>query len=115
MRQDRVEVRPLREMTGRALFNEVFIDEARVPHANVIGDVGDGWRVANTTLMFERSGIGGNNVAAPSAANPATIAGHLDRPAGSFEHEVGALSEANGRSPGRGRVCKYVSNTTDAV
>ena len=100
MLQDGVDVRPLREMTGRALFNEVFIDEARVPHANVIGDVGDGWRVANTTLMFERSGIGGNNVAAPSAANPGTIAGHLDRPAGSFEHEVGALSEG-GVGPGR--------------
>src|SRR3546814_5953060 len=54
MRQDGVEVRPLREMTGRALFNEVFLDEARVPHANVIGDIGDGWRVANTTPMVER-------------------------------------------------------------
>lgn len=77
MLQDGVEVRPLREMTGRALFNEVFIDEARVPHENIIGDVNDGWRVANTTLMVERSGIGGNNVAAPSAALPGTIAGHL--------------------------------------
>src|SRR3546814_20103400 len=75
MRQDGVEVRPLREMTGRALFNEVFLDEARVPHANVIGDIGDGWRVANPTLMVERSGIGGNNVAAPSAALPGTITG----------------------------------------
>ena len=93
MRQDGVTVRPLREMTGRALFNEVFLDEARVPHANVIGDVGDGWRVANTTLMVERSGIGGNNVTAPSAALPGTIAGHLDRPAGSFEHDAPALGE----------------------
>src|SRR3546814_13961349 len=106
MRQDGVEVRPLREMTGRALFNEVFLDEARVPHANVIGDIGDGWRVANTTLMVERSGIGGNNVAAPSAALPGTIAGHLDRPAGSFEHEVPALGEG-GRSEERrvGKEC----------
>ena len=100
MLQPGVEVRPLREMTGRALFNEVFLDEARVPHANVIGDVGDGWRVANTTLMVERSGIGGNNVAAPSAALPGTIAGHLDRPAGSFEHEMPALGEG-GVGPGR--------------
>jgi alkylation response protein AidB-like acyl-CoA dehydrogenase len=110
MLQDGVEVRPLREMTGRALFNEVFIDEARVPHANVIGDVGDGWRVANTTLMFERSGIGGNNVAAPSAANPGTIAGHLDRPAGSFEHEVGALSEGG---VGAGRVKSLIQLARD--
>ena len=49
--------------------------------------------MANTTLMVERSGIGGNNVAAPSAALPGTIAGHLDRPAGSFEHEAPALGE----------------------
>jgi alkylation response protein AidB-like acyl-CoA dehydrogenase len=100
MRQAGVEVRPLREMTGRALFNEVFLDEARVPHANVIGEVGDGWRVANTTLMVERSGIGGNNIAAPSSANPGSIAGHLDRPAGSFEHEAAALGEGT-VGPGR--------------
>lgn len=100
MLQDGVEVRPLREMTGRALFNEVFIDEARVPHANVVGEVGDGWRVANTTLMVERSGIGGNNVAAPSAALPGTVADHLERPAGSFEHEAPALGEG-GVDPGR--------------
>ncbi|QGG94017.1 acyl-CoA dehydrogenase family protein [Actinomarinicola tropica] len=105
MLQDGVEVRPLREMTGRALFNEVFLDEARVPHANVIGDVGDGWRVANTTLMVERSGIGGNNVAAPSAAIPGTIAGHLDRPAGSFENEVPALAEGG---VGAGRVKSFI-------
>lgn len=93
MRQDGVEVRPLREMTGRALFNEVFLDEARVPHANVIGAIGDGWRVANTTLAVERSGIGGNNLATPSTALPGTVAGHLDRPAGSFEREPSALGE----------------------
>ncbi len=84
VRQPGVEVRPLREMTGRAIFNEVFIEGARVPHANVIGQVGDGWRVASTTLMVERMGIGGATVAAPSAAVPGTVAGHLDRPAGSF-------------------------------
>jgi alkylation response protein AidB-like acyl-CoA dehydrogenase len=102
MLQDGVEVRPLREMTGRALFNEVFLDEARVPHANVIGEVGDGWRVANTTLMVERSGIGGGNLAAPSAALPGTVAGHLERAAGSFEHERPSLGEGT-VGPGRVR------------
>ncbi len=100
MKQDGVEVRPLREMTGRALFNEVFIDEARVPHDHVIGDVGDGWRVANTTLMFERNSIGGENVAAPSAALAGTIAGHLDRLAGSFGGETPVLG-AGMVGPGR--------------
>ncbi|HET9444210.1 MAG TPA: acyl-CoA dehydrogenase family protein, partial [Acidimicrobiales bacterium] len=49
MDQPGVEVRPLREMTGRALFNEVFLSDARVVHADMIGDLNDGWRVANTT------------------------------------------------------------------
>jgi alkylation response protein AidB-like acyl-CoA dehydrogenase len=84
MIQPGVDVRPLREMTGHALFNEVFIDNARVPAANRIGDVDDGWRVANTTLMVERSSIGGGSVAARSAAVPGTVAGHLERRAGSF-------------------------------
>lgn len=101
MRQAGVEVRPLREMTGRALFNEVFIDEARVSHANVIGEVDAGWRVANTTLMVERSSIGGENIAAPSAAVPGTIAGHLDRPAGSFKGQRDSLG---GSAVGPGRV-----------
>ncbi len=91
MCQDGVEVRPLREMTGRALFNEVFIDEARVPHDHLVGELNDGWRVANTTLMVERSSIGGESVAAPSAAIAGTISGHLDRPAGSFLDEVAVL------------------------
>ena len=54
MRQDGVEVRPLREMTGDAAFNEVFLSEARVPDANRLGDLGEGWRVAMTTLSHER-------------------------------------------------------------
>ena len=83
MLQDGVEVRPLREMTGRSIFNEVFIDEARVPHANVIGELHGGWRVANTTLMVERSGIGGG-AGGVSAATPGPLAGHLGRPAGDF-------------------------------
>jgi alkylation response protein AidB-like acyl-CoA dehydrogenase len=87
MLQPGVEVRPLREMTGHALFNEVFMDDARVPDSHRVGDVDDGWRVANTTLMVERSSIGGGAVAARSAAVPGTLAGHLDRPAGSFTND----------------------------
>src|SRR4029453_7878505 len=54
-----VEVRPLRQMTGEAEFNEVYMSEVRVPDADHIGDVGDGWRGAMTTLMNERTVIGG--------------------------------------------------------
>ena len=59
MDQPGIEVRPLREMTGDALFNEVFLDEARVAHADVIGGLGAGWAVANTTLAVERASLGG--------------------------------------------------------
>jgi alkylation response protein AidB-like acyl-CoA dehydrogenase len=59
MRAAGVEVRPLRQMNGDAHFNEVFMSDAPVRDADRIGDVGDGWRVAITTLMHERSAIGG--------------------------------------------------------
>jgi alkylation response protein AidB-like acyl-CoA dehydrogenase len=54
-----VEVRPLIQITGEAEFNEVYITEVRVPDSDRIGDVGEGWRVAMTTLMNERTTIGG--------------------------------------------------------
>ncbi len=54
-----VEVRPLRQMTGQAEFNEVYFTDVRIPDAERMGDVGDGWRVALTTLMNERVAIGG--------------------------------------------------------
>jgi alkylation response protein AidB-like acyl-CoA dehydrogenase len=58
MEQDEVEVRPLRQITGEAEFNELFIDGAWVPDENVIGGEGNGWAVAITTLMNERAGLG---------------------------------------------------------
>ena len=53
-----VEVRPLRQLTGEAEFNEVFFTDVRIPDADRLGDVGEGWSVARTTLMNERVAIG---------------------------------------------------------
>jgi alkylation response protein AidB-like acyl-CoA dehydrogenase len=55
MEQDAVQVRPLVQITGEAEFNELFIEEARIPHANIVGGEGNGWAVAITTLMHERA------------------------------------------------------------
>jgi alkylation response protein AidB-like acyl-CoA dehydrogenase len=60
--QPGVTIRPLVEITGHALFNEVFFDDAVVPDADLIGGLNNGWAVAQTTLMFERSGIGAGGI-----------------------------------------------------
>ncbi len=55
MEQEGVEIRPLVQITGEAEFNELFLEEARIPHENIVGGEGNGWAVAITTLMHERS------------------------------------------------------------
>ncbi|HMC53414.1 MAG TPA: acyl-CoA dehydrogenase family protein [Acidimicrobiales bacterium] len=59
MDQPGVEVRPLREMTGRAMFNEVFFSDARAHRDSIIGGLNEGWAVALTTLANERVALGG--------------------------------------------------------
>ena len=63
-----VEVRPLRQITGDAEFNEVFMTDVRIPDSQRLGDVGEGWRVSMTTLMNERVAIGGG--VAPRGGGP---------------------------------------------
>ncbi|HEX5713100.1 MAG TPA: acyl-CoA dehydrogenase family protein [Solirubrobacterales bacterium] len=57
MEQEGVETKPLVQITGEGEFNEVFMDEARIPEENIVGEVGNGWGVAITTLMNERAGL----------------------------------------------------------
>ena len=66
MRAPGVEIRPLRQMTGGASFNEVFFTEVRVPDSHRLGDVNGGWSVALTTLMNERAAIGGGSMSSGS-------------------------------------------------
>jgi len=58
MKQPGVTVRPLVQITGEAHFNELFLEEVRIPHGNLLGGEGNGWKVALTTLMNERAGLG---------------------------------------------------------
>ncbi|MEM9513464.1 MAG: acyl-CoA dehydrogenase family protein [Actinomycetota bacterium] len=59
MQDPTVEIRPLRQMTGEAEFNEVFFSDTRIAHNEMLGQPGDGWRASLTTLMNERVSIGG--------------------------------------------------------
>jgi alkylation response protein AidB-like acyl-CoA dehydrogenase len=79
--QPGVEIRPLREMTGHAVFNEVFMDEAVALDADLIGGEGNGWAVTQTTLYFERTGIGAGGAHA-GFPNAGPKGGMLGRRAG---------------------------------
>ncbi len=90
--QPGVTIRPLREMTGDAVFNEVFLDGAVCAHADLVGGEGNGWTVTQTTLHFERTGIGAGGAHAGFPA-PGPKGGMLGRRAGDA-----ALDEIPGRN-----------------
>jgi alkylation response protein AidB-like acyl-CoA dehydrogenase len=98
MLQPGVDVRPLREMSGHALFSEVFLSDARVSADAVINGVNNGWAAANTTLMYERAGLGaGGSGGGFGFALPGIKAGHLDRRVGDF------VPKQDGQPARRGR------------
>ena len=100
MHQDGVEVRPLVEMTGHAMFNEVFLSDAKVRDEAIIGGRGKGWAVANSTLAHERSGLGsGGGSAAAGTATPGTVAGQLDQRAGDFASGPKKKKRSSGAAP----------------
>ena len=75
MKTSGVDVQPLRQITGEAEFNEVFLTDVHIPDENRIGDVGDGWRVSLTTLMNERNAIGAGSGGGPpkSGSGPVSL------------------------------------------
>jgi alkylation response protein AidB-like acyl-CoA dehydrogenase len=93
-----IDVRPLREMTGDALFNEVFLDEVFVPDECVVGEVDDGWKLARTTLANERVAMGARLGASTERA--------LELMAGR-ESEVDAARV--GRQVALGTVCRLLA------
>ena len=127
MRQPGVEVRPLRQMTGGAAFCEVFFTDARVPHANVIGGVNDGWMAALTTLANERVNLGAGGAGGFGSIAPAgrRAAEALQEPVGDFvkrsRERAAATGGGGGRGRGRGRgdmmtgLAKSLGRTEDPV
>ncbi len=100
MDQPGMDIRPLREMTGRALFNEVFMTDVRVADADLLGGLNNGWAVANTTLANERAGLGAGGGGAAGGAVPGTKAGDLEKRVGDFASAPrrggGAISAGSG-------------------
>ncbi len=102
MLQDGVDVRPLKEMTGHALFNEVFMTDAHVADSALIGGLNNGWAAANTTLMNERAGLGsgGGNSAGGGLAQPGTVIGALSKRVGDFVTKPDGKKSSGGGGTG---------------
>ncbi|MEV0277895.1 acyl-CoA dehydrogenase family protein [Streptomyces sp. NPDC050610] len=99
--QDGVEVRPIRQMNGRATFNEVFLTDVVVPAENLIGALGQGWPVAQASLMYERVEVGGGGVLRPARiASPGRRTGMLDRPISDLIEESRRAERARPVVPG---------------
>jgi alkylation response protein AidB-like acyl-CoA dehydrogenase len=80
MKAPGVDVRPIHQMSGGSNFNEVYFTDVRIPDAQRLGEVGDGWNVALVTLMNERLAVGGSN--GPDYAEILELARNTPAPAG---------------------------------
>lgn len=100
MKTPGIEVRPLKQMTGVAHFNEVFLSDVRLPSSAVVGEVNGGWTVAQTTLLSERAHIsGGSSWTAHELIELARKTGVIDNP---------AMRQALMRVYSRGEIIKYI-------
>src|SRR5262249_21696432 len=74
MRSPGIDVRPLREITGESIFNQVFLDDVFVPDDCVVGEINNGWRIARTTLANERVSLAGTSSAGAGTAELLRVA-----------------------------------------
>lgn len=115
MDQPGIEIRPLKQMNGASHFNEVFFTDARVPHANIIGDQDAGWGVAVTTLAFERSGIGGGGSLMGAGGVPGEKAGMLDVRVGDIVEGKGPKAEGSSSMAFAGRSSKMTRQLAQSM
>ena len=92
-----VDIRPLRQITGEAEFNEVFLTDVRIPDANRLGAVGQGWEVANATLNSERVHVGGGDAARESGMIGVVARTWREQP--ELRHPAGWRPTASGVDP----------------
>ena len=109
MDQPGVEVRPLREMTGRSLFCEVFLTDARVADTECIGGHGAGWIAANTTLANERAGLGVGGSGASGGGFPGRKSGMLDITVGELMDGARAQAAQSTRAERGGDLLRRVA------
>ncbi len=101
-----VTTRPLREITGTSDFNEVFLDSVRIPAENVIGELGNGWKVATASLAEERGGVGSRDSDSPVAGLVRLARAH--RRGGRPAIEDAAVRQDIGRLAARSQIRRYL-------
>jgi len=109
MDQPGVDIRPLREMTGRSLFCEVFFSDARVADSECVGGHGAGWIVANTTLAAERAGLGTGGSGSAGGGFPGKKSGMLEIPVGELMDGSRAQAAQASRSERGGGLMRRVA------